>query len=119
MTIDLDKLEQQRAAATPGPWTNWGKIPLVVRIETPNGDPLVYHDPLADDGQCITEGDAEWMTAIHDAAPALIAELREARAAIERVKALAYDPDDADEYAPTAIVVDATLLQRALDGARD
>ncbi|WP_275792646.1 hypothetical protein [Prescottella equi] len=46
-------------------------------------------------------------------------ELQEAQATVERVRALAYDPDDADEYAPTAIVVDATLLQRALDGARD
>lgn len=42
-------------------------------------------------------------------------QLAEARATIERARALAYDPDLAEEYACSAVVVDATLLQQALE----
>ena len=37
---------------------------------------------------------------------------------LERVQELALNPDTAEGYTDSAIVVDATLLQRALDGDR-
>ena len=85
--IDLDAIQALTDAATPGPWTSWRKIPGVVRIETTTGDALVYHDPVDEDGQLITESDAEFITQARTLVPALIAELRETRAERDGYKA--------------------------------
>lgn len=45
--------------------------------------------------------------------------LADALAVIARVEALAYNPDLGEDYADSAVVVDATLLQQALDKPRD
>ena len=81
--IDLDAAQALVDAATPGPWTSWRKIPGVIRIETTTGDALVYHDPVDEDGQLITESDAEFIAQARTLVPALIAELREARSLID------------------------------------
>lgn len=63
----------------------------------------------SDDDQ--RRADADWIAAIHNAAPELIAELREARATIERVRALAYS---------FAVGADGEeRILEALDGACD
>ncbi|NKR60235.1 hypothetical protein GS474_16010 [Rhodococcus hoagii] len=111
MTIDLDKLEQLHAKTTPGLWSL---------------DPVEYaaNDCCWAEGHWDVDGenggwvvhageqpDAEWIVEIHNAAPALIAELREARAAVERVRALAYS---------FAVGADGEeRILEALDGARD
>jgi hypothetical protein len=78
--IDLDAAQALADAATPGPWTSWRKIPGVVRIETTTGDALIYRDSLdEEDGQLITEADAEFIAAARTVVPALIAEVQELR----------------------------------------
>lgn len=109
--IDLDKLEQLHANATPGPWTT---SPFLDTYEIRDAGDVLRADrcgPL----------DAEWIAAMHNAAPALIAELREARATIERVLALADSPHHAYEVATDTFnesgpVVWVAELRAALDG---
>ncbi|NKS02567.1 hypothetical protein GS528_16410 [Rhodococcus hoagii] len=88
MTVDLDKLEQLKAAV------------------------------------CNAESATEWINALNNAVPDLIAELREARAAIERVRALTRNDHYAFEVATDYDTVDGQVvwtndLIDALDGARD
>lgn len=85
-SIDLDQLEQAHAKATEGEW-DWEEGTGVYSHN--NADGLGYTS-VAESGHRVRDHDAVWIAAIHNAAPALIAELREARAAIERVRALAY-----------------------------
>lgn len=121
MTIDLDKLERLHASATPGPWRFlWHR----------DGDAHLLTTLYADSGSSevhLTVADGRWITAARDATPALIAELREARATIGRVR------EAADKYAgarwrdtETLSVEYAEGLNQAgdeildiLDGARD
>jgi hypothetical protein len=86
-SLDLNAIQALVDAATPGPWKSWRKIPGVARIETVTGDALIYRDSLdEDDGQLITEDDADFIAQARTLVPELIAELREARATIARVK---------------------------------
>ncbi|MDH6282879.1 hypothetical protein [Prescottella agglutinans] len=118
-SIDLDKLEQVHAKATPGEWAaynmaddsfdtedgeGWWWVWVAGRKDyagvfrmdngpsnkaAPDGE--IAQARIADHDSGIPErNDAKWIAAIHNAAPALIAELREARATIERVRAMAY-----------------------------
>lgn len=83
MTIDLDKLEHLHATATPGLW-DW----------VPAFGPTAIYGSTAGPGEFVAEGvspaDTRFIVEARNQLPALIAELREARAAIERVRALAY-----------------------------
>lgn len=109
MTIDLDKLERELL-------DQYGCSDLE-ELANYHG---TAHTMLAELRK--SQRSIEWLQALAEKHSLDSArserELQEAQATIEQARALAYDPDDADEYAPTAIVVDATLLQRALDGAR-
>ena len=74
--IDIDKLETLRAAATPGEWREvegeiWGEEPFA-KYEVVA--------PTTDDSCEFRRGNAAWLTAIHNAAPALLAEVRRLRA---------------------------------------
>jgi hypothetical protein len=73
---DIDKLEQLRAAATPGEWREvrgeiWGEELF---------DQYAVVAPTDDCGCQFERGNAAWLTAIHNAAPELLAELRRLRA---------------------------------------
>jgi hypothetical protein len=82
--LDLDNLEQLHAAATPGPWERRENDPMFADLVVAPNEPFGRHIPA----EAHQPEDAEWIAAIHNAAPALIAELREARATIERVRAI-------------------------------
>ena len=86
--FDLDALEQLHAATTPGPWRQCR--PCGVRRA---GCDIVWAAsnrelPLfgGDDVTCSTNADAAFIAAAHEAVPALIAEVRRLRRALERVR---------------------------------
>lgn len=118
--IDLDKLEQQRAKATPGSWSAYNMADDVYdskdgegwwwvwrdssrpyyggilemdhneRIKDPKFEGAIGEAQITDNRGGQTErNDAEWIAAIHNAAPQLIAELREARAALSQIEGMA------------------------------
>jgi hypothetical protein len=84
--VDLDELERLSNAATEGPWEYWlttkGKRKGSICVGPDNS-----HIEFVIGENKEGEDDAEFIAAARTAVPALIAELREARAAIERVRA--------------------------------
>jgi hypothetical protein len=73
---DIEKLETLRAAATPGEWRE-------VRGEIWGEELFAQYAVVAPTNDCacrFEHGNASWLTAIHNAAPALIAEVRRLRA---------------------------------------
>ncbi|MDH6279496.1 hypothetical protein [Prescottella agglutinans] len=93
--IDLDKLEQLHATATPGPW-EW----------VPNFGPTAIYSNTAEPGELVAQRvstvDTRLIVEARNQLPALIAELRAARAAVEtqRKVAGAYLEALQDEYRP-------------------
>ena len=79
--VDLDELETLHSDATPGEWEWYGEgdnSDVFVR-KTPEDQPIAWD---------IRESDAAYITGVRDALPALIAELRAARAVIQAVRFL-------------------------------
>lgn len=115
MTIDLDKLEHLHATATPGLW-DW----------VPAFGPTAIYGSTAGPGEFVAEGvspaDTRFIVEARNQLPALIAELREARAVIERVRVLADDLDRRGCLSCSSLTGGDDLaveLREALDGARD
>lgn len=78
--VDLDQLSEALAAATPGPWVN--PYPFTKLIDAPGST-----DNMAI-VQCDSAADAAAIVAAVNAAPVLIAELRDLRAREAAVRAL-------------------------------
>ena len=99
--VDLDALDRLIAAATPGPWTRtkpqrdadgW---PMGVGVAGCGPGCMIYASPPAGS---FPSSDAELIAALRNAAPALIAELRAARAELARMRDVLATRDEALEF---------------------
>lgn len=110
MSINLDSLERLHTEATPGPW-NW----------IPNLGPTAIYSHGAELGDFVADGvspaDTLLIVAARNNLPALIAELREARATIGRVRGV--EAEMVNHVPPSSSAwFYMTRLSAALDGER-
>ncbi len=103
--LDLDRLDALAAAATPGWWFRRNEDVLVA-AEDPEGEPYEIHVATA-----FTFDDAQLMAEFRTAVPDLVAELRQARAALEAVKGLA---DETRTGVPGDLFVSIAEVRAAL-----
>ena len=105
-TIDLDALESALAAATPGEWeaTEYGKC----RAEI---DGVVC-------SCCLQPPDARAIVALHNAAPAMIAELRGLRAIADLADVLLISERERRNGRPETTARLAAMLQDRREGRR-
>lgn len=84
--IDLDELEHLCGAATPGPWADGSAMccPDMGWVEGPKGRVCSMDGPKRT--HSIDANDAAFIAATRNAMPALIRELRAARACIEEIR---------------------------------
>lgn len=108
---DLDELERLWGTATPGPW-GW----------VPNFGPTAIYSQSSEPGeflaQQVSPADTRLIVEARNQLPALIAELREARATIERVRELLPQPADVDHRFDDGdnLLMRVGDLRAALDG---
>jgi methionine synthase II (cobalamin-independent) len=99
MTVDLDALEQLLAKATPGPWhvsAGWPASNDGTMLFSLNG-PVAHSD--WENWGYTNKADIELAAALHNAAPAMIAELKSLRALLIEWRETELDYMD-EEYQP-------------------